>query len=104
MIAAALIFIVLGIVIKYGKMYSLLAGYNTMPKEQQEQYDIEGIAKVFFNVMVGMALLIFAGYGLAKYTQNPMIEHYAFWASIVVGIPYLLIVTNSKKYKRKPEE
>ena len=44
MILTAIIFIILGIIIKYGKMYWLIAGYNTMPKEEKEKYDIEGIA------------------------------------------------------------
>jgi len=32
MILAAIIFIVLGVLIKYGKMYFLIAGYNMMSK------------------------------------------------------------------------
>ena len=71
MFVAAIIFIVLGIVIKYGKMYWLIAGYNTMPKEERDKYDIEGIATVFRNVMFGMALLIFVGYLITELTQNP---------------------------------
>ena len=43
MIGVAILFIVLGILIKYGKMYFLIAGYNTMPKEEKEKYNIEGI-------------------------------------------------------------
>lgn len=36
MIGVAILFIVLGILIKYGKMYWLIAGYNTMPKEEKK--------------------------------------------------------------------
>tara|TARA_R100000541_G_scaffold49378_1_gene56547 strand:+ start:908 stop:1216 length:309 start_codon:yes stop_codon:yes gene_type:complete len=99
MIVAAIIFIVLGILIKYGKMYWLIAGYNTMPKEEKEKYDIKGIANLFGNVMFGMALIIILGYLIAKLTENQSIQSYAFWTSMIIGIPYLLIKSNSKKYK-----
>lgn len=61
MIGIAILFIVLGILIKYGKMYFLIAGYNTMSKEEKEKYDIEGIASVFRNIMFGMAFIIIIG-------------------------------------------
>lgn len=77
MIEVAIIFIVLGVLIKYGKMYFLIAGYNTMRKEEKARYNIEGIATVFGNTMFGMALII------------------------IIGIPYLLIKSNSDKYRIK---
>ena len=103
MIGVAILFIVLGILIKYGKMYFLIAGYNTMKKEDKEKYDIEGIATVFRNVMFGMAFLITAGYFVAKWAELPNINNYAFWMAMLIGIPYLLIVLNSKRYKRNKD-
>ena len=82
-------------------MYWLIAGYNTMPKEEKEKYDIEGIASEFRNVMFGMALIIIVGYFIANLTESPIIQDYAFWASMAIGIPYLLIKSNSKKFKLK---
>jgi len=99
MIGIAILFIVLGILIKYGKMYFLIAGYNTMSKEEKEKYDIEGIARVFRNVMFGMGFIIFIGILVAKWLENPEIENYFVLASVIIGIPYLLIKSNSKKYK-----
>ncbi|KJD36527.1 hypothetical protein PW52_02420 [Tamlana sedimentorum] len=99
MIITAVIYIVLGILIKYKKMYWLIAGYNTMPKKEKQKYNIEGIANVFGNVMFGMALILILGYLVAKWTRNPEIENYTFWVSIIIGVPYLLITSNSKKYK-----
>ena len=101
MIGVAILFIILGILIKYGKMYWLIAGYNTMPKEDKAKYNIEGIANVFRNVMFGMALIIIIGYFIAKLNGNPDIQNYAFWTSMIVGIPYLLIESNSKKQRKK---
>lgn len=104
MIGVAIIFVILGILIKYGKMYWLIAGYNTMSIEEKEKYNIEGIANVFRNVMFGMALVIVLGYFIAEYTENQNIKNYAFWASMIVGIPYLLIRSNSKKYKKNQKK
>ena len=101
MIVTAIIFIILGVLIKYGKMYWLIGGYNTMPKEEKEKYDIEGIATIFRNVMFGMALIIIVGYFIAEITESPNIQDYAFWTSMAIGIPYLLIKSNSKKFKLK---
>ena len=101
MIVTAIIFIVIGILIKYGKMYFLIAGYNTMPREEKEKYNIAGIATLFGNVMFGMALIIITGYLITELTENPNIQNYALWPSMIIGIPYLLIKSNSKKYKIK---
>ena len=99
MIGIAILFIVLGILIKYKKIYFLIAGYNTIHKEEKKKYNIEGIANVFRNVMFGMALIIIIGYLTSKITGYPKIQSYTFWISLIIGIPYLIIKSNSKKYK-----
>lgn len=80
-------------------MYFLIAGYNTMSKEEKEKVDVKGIATVFRNVMFGMALIILIGYFFAKKFENPNIEIVTFFGAILIGVPYLLIKSNSKKYK-----
>ena len=100
MLLAAIIFVVCGILVKYCKMYFLIAGYNTMPAEKKEEYDIERIATLFINVMFGMAFLIVLGYLLANWLENPKIQSISFYAALIVGISYLLIRANSNKYKK----
>lgn len=99
MITIAILFIILGILIKYGKMYFLIAGYNTMSKEEKSKYNISGIATVFRNTMFGMALMIIIGHFSADWLKDPAIEKIAVSASILIGLPYLLITSNLKKYK-----
>ncbi|MAO10113.1 MAG: hypothetical protein CMC07_04305 [Flavobacteriaceae bacterium] len=99
MIAVAIFFIILGILIKYGKLYFLIAGYNTMSKEEKAKVDVDGIATVFRNATFGMALIMIIGYFAATWFANPEIENIAFYGALIVGIPYLLIRSNSKKYK-----
>lgn len=99
MVIVAFIFIILGIVIRYGKMYYLIAGYNTMSKEEKAKYDIEGIATLFRNAMFAMALMIIIGYFAAYWFKNPKLENIALFLSILLGVPYLLIRSNTNKYK-----
>jgi|TARA_B100001059_G_scaffold156980_1_gene156522 hypothetical protein len=100
MLITAILFIFFGILIKYGKMYFLIAGYNTMSKEEKEKYDIEGIANVFRNVMFGMAFIIILGALIGDLTKNGNLVNYSFCIAMATGIPYLLIKSNSKKYKK----
>ncbi|MFL0112082.1 DUF3784 domain-containing protein [Tenacibaculum maritimum] len=104
MIGVAILFIIFGILIKYGKIYWLIAGYNTIPKEQKDKYNIGEIANVFRNLMFGMAFIIFSGYLIAKWKDNSNIQNYAFGISILIGVPYLLLESNSKKYKKNQEK
>lgn len=100
----AFVFILLGILIKHGKMYDLIAGYNTMSEKEKERYDIQGIATVFRNTMFGMALILIAGYLLGRWTANEKVSFYALILSVVIGLPYLLIRANSKKFRKPPEK
>jgi hypothetical protein len=99
MLFTALIFIFIGLLIKNGKMYNLIAGYNTMSVEEKAKYNIEAIATLFRNVMFFMAFLIILGFILSKILQNSSFEKIFFWFAIIVGLPYLIIRSNSKKFK-----
>lgn len=99
MIIVPIVFILLGILIKYGKMYSLIAGYNTMTKQEKEKYDIESIATLMKNVMFGMAFVMITGLLLSHWTENSDYEFYALGLALILGIPYLLIKSNSDRYK-----
>ncbi|WP_224485072.1 DUF3784 domain-containing protein [Robertkochia aurantiaca] len=101
MIFAAAIFILLGILVRYAKMYNLIAGYNSMDEEEKARYDIEAIAHIFGNVMFYMATITILGYGLSLYLDDPRLKLYALIMAIVTGLPYLLIRTNSKKFRKK---
>lgn len=98
-IGIAILFLFLGILIKYGKMYFLIAGYNTLSKEDKARYNADGIATVFRNAMFGMAIIIIAGYFAGLCLNNPNIKLISLIAAITVGIPYLLIKANSKNHK-----
>ena len=96
-----LIFIVIGVAIKYGKLYYLIAGYNTMTEEEKANYNIEKVANLFMWVMVYMGLLMIFGAVLQKCLAIESAQETTFWVSLITGLPYLLIRSNSKDYKNK---
>lgn len=99
MILVAAIFIVLGILIKHARMYFLIAGYNTMSKEDKAKYKIKELATFFRNVMFGMAFINILGYFIETWLGFEKAGIYSLFISMAIGIPYLLIVSNSKRFK-----
>ncbi|MGB3343239.1 MAG: DUF3784 domain-containing protein [Aequorivita sp.] len=99
MIVTAIIFIVCGILIKYLKMYFLIAGYNTMSKEKRAKYDIERIANMMGNVFFVMAFIIILGIWATDWFDDPNIEIYTLFGTTAIGVTYILIKSNSSKYK-----
>ena len=95
----AILFILIGFGVKYGKMYFLIAGYNTMSAKEKAKYDIEGIATLFRNVFCTMAGVILAA-SLANYIFDwPEIENAVFMPTLLIGVLWILIRTNGKKYR-----
>ena len=99
MISVAIIFILAGALVKFGKMYFLIAGYNTLPKEERKKYDAAGIATVLWNGLFGMAIIIVIGHFATEWLDNPQIEVYAMFGALIIGMPYILIKANSSKYR-----
>lgn len=56
--AMAAILGVLGAKLRYDQAYGLIAGYNTASREEQQKYDIEGLAQHLGNGLMTMAVLI----------------------------------------------
>lgn len=100
MLYVALIFIILGIAVKYGKMYHLMAGYNTLPEKERRKYNAKGLAAILANTLFSMAVIIVGGVLAGSWLNNPEIERYTFYPTLAVGISYLLIKSNSGKLKR----
>lgn len=58
MYIVSIIFIIMGIGIKYFKWDFLIAGYNTMNKEQKEEINVEGLCNSTGNFMLLIAALM----------------------------------------------
>ena len=98
-IAIAILFVLLGFAIKNGRMYNLIAGYNTMSKEEQSKFDIEAIATVFRNVMFCISAILILGYIISHWLDNSKIEVYVAIPTVIIAVIYLIVVSNSSKYK-----
>ena len=80
-------------------MYSLLAGYNTMTEEEKASYDIEKAAKLFWRVMLYIALVNLAGFLGCYLSNNYEYEKLIMFGTILTAVPYLLVKANSDNYK-----
>ena len=49
------LFILFGILLSHGKCSFLIAGFNTMSKEEQNKYDVLSLCKFMGKIMFGMA-------------------------------------------------
>jgi hypothetical protein len=93
-------FILIGILIKHFKLYFLIAGYNTMSKEEKEKVKIEKVATLMRNVFVFLGLsLIVLGFA-TKYLENPETSNYLFFPILIGSILYLIVKSNSSAYKK----
>ena len=50
--------------------------------------------------MFGMAFIIILGDFIGDLTENDNLVNYAFWTAMATGIPYLLLKSNTKRYKK----
>lgn len=99
MLAVAFIFIVAAIAVKYGKMYNLIAGYNTMSPAEKAKVNIEAIATLFRNVFFSMAAVLIVSEILIQYSVWPELGEYIQIPALLIGTLWILIRSNSKKYR-----
>jgi len=85
----ALIFVVLGILIKYFKWYFLIAGYNTMPREKKQKVDIKGLGRFMGNFCFLLGGIMFTA-SFLSYLDYPLAAQLTI-LSLMVIIPVMLI-------------
>ena len=74
-----------------------------MSKAEQKKVDIKKIASSITNGLFGMAALMLLGDALSIYIEDDRIASYTFFLSIAIGIPYILIRTNSNTVNIKDD-
>ncbi len=91
--------ILLGIAIKYFKLYFLIAGYNTMNSEGKAKVNIQKVATLLRNVLAFIGLtMVFLAFGESLFA-NPETAGYILQIVVVISVIFLLIKSNSKAYK-----
>lgn len=70
----AFVLLILGYLIKVKKMTSLISGYNTSSKTQQEKYNVDELTKQVGNFVYGLSLIMFVlSIGLMLFPNNESI-------------------------------
>lgn len=89
MLLASLLCLVLGVLVKYGKCYWLISGYNTMSKEKRQRVAVVRLANFLGNCMFVLAGQMIAS-GLFFHLNHQLAAMVAIF-SIFPFIVYLLI-------------
>lgn len=98
-IITIVLFLALGVLFINGKASFLIAGYNTMPAEEQQRYDIESLAKFMGKIMFSVSG------GLVLIMLSEMVDAVALSVVgtilIVASSIFALVYTNTKNRFRK---
>ena len=98
-IITAFFLILLGIVIKHGKMYNLIAGYNTKSPEEKKNVDIVGFSTLMRNSFVIMGVLIIVGHYFLEYLELFNLIPFVILIIVCIGLPVFLFLGQS--YNKK---
>lgn len=93
------VFIIIAIAIKYGKMHFLIAGYNTMPAAEKAKVNIEAVATLFRNVFFTLAAVLLLSYCLDEFFEWDEFANYIQMPAILIAVVWIILRSNSKKYR-----
>ena len=92
-IIISLLCIILGILVHYGKCYNLIAGYNTLPREQKMKITQEQLTKAsraLKNMFLGMGVTWLIGYFTFYYFN--LLQYFPYFWFITFTIWCILII------------
>lgn len=95
-----LIFLVLSIVFYIGKGGILIAGYNTLPKEDQEKYDAAALGKFMGKSMFAMTGVI-GLWAVAGYFMIDWLFHVGTGLIILIVIFMIVYVNTGNRFIKK---
>lgn len=95
MMIIVILFLLIGIYMLTGRGGFLIAGYNMLPKEQNQKYDEKRLCR-FTGVMVILAALYCA---LMEFTN--MNEIYTSIGFVVITLTFVIVVNVSSYFKAK---
>jgi hypothetical protein len=94
-----IVLILVGLLIKYGKMYCLIAGLNTMNHKHRAEYNLEEIGTLFRNVLGLVGIFMITGNLITRHFGNNLFDLLFTLVPALVGCIALLAMLNSDKYK-----
>jgi len=97
-VITSIFLIIIGVIIKNGKMYNLIAGYNTMPQEKKKNFDITGFASLMRNCFVLMGMIIIVGHYILSYLELIKLTNFLIIISVLGILPIFII--KGKEYDK----
>jgi preprotein translocase subunit SecG len=93
------LFIVLGVLFTNGKGALLIAGYNTMAKEEQEKYDKPALCRFMGKMMFALAFsMVF--WALSELYQKPFLFTVGLVLFFCVIIFMLIYLNTNNRFKK----
>ncbi|PKP43609.1 MAG: hypothetical protein CVT95_12040 [Bacteroidetes bacterium HGW-Bacteroidetes-12] len=92
-------FLLLGILIKFGKMYFLIAGLNTMTDDQRSDYNLQKIGNLILSVCIVMSAITALGYFVGIWLENEYVEFIFLTIGVLFGLVVIRVKINSEGYK-----
>lgn len=94
------LFIVLGIFLLKGKGSSLIAGYNTMPPEEKEKYDVAELTKFMGQMMFALSFSMVFWILSIAFEMN---ELFYFGLILFIGIVVFMVIymNTGNRFKRE---
>ncbi len=95
----ALLFVLLGYLVRFRQWAWLISGYNTSSRESRDQYDREALTRGVGNTMFVLAALMVVS-ALGQWLRVPFLTRVG-WGGFVLAILVFLVYANTgNRYKK----
>lgn len=77
-----------GLIVRFAKASGLIAGFNTMPKEEKAKYDEEAMTRFVGNLLMASSVVILLPLAFLSFTEDPerlIGGSWALFVAIIVG-------------------
>lgn len=99
LITACILFVA-GLFIRFGKSSGLIAGYNTLSKEEKEKYDLKGLSSFISNLLFLCALIEVAE-AIFVYTNNTPFVITGFILLFILAVGAIIYANTGNRFKKK---
>ncbi len=99
LITACILFVA-GLFIRFGKGSGLIAGYNTLSKEEKEKYDLKGLSNFISNLLFLCALIEVAE-AIFVHTNNTPFVITGFILLFILAVGAIIYANTGNRFKKK---
>lgn len=99
MICMSILFVILGVVFCFGKGGFLIAGFNTLPKEDKEKFNVASMCKFMGKMMFALAFSV-SLWTLSEYLKKPFLFTIGIVLFISVIVFMLIYMNTGNRFKK----